>query len=324
MTRAAFAITRRAALLAAGLPAGAARAQGFGGRPIRLVVPFGPGGITDLVARIVAERAAATLGTGIVVENRTGANGNIAGEFVAKAPADGHTLLVAAVAMFSVNPAIYPRMGYDPLRDFEPVLPMASTPHVLVAHPSVPASDLRGLVAAARERPEALSFGTAGAGSSPHLTQLLFERLADARLLPVHFRSGAASVQAVLGGQVSMTAEATPIVAEHVRGGTLRAFAVAAPERLPLLPEVPTAAEAGLPGLDNGSTSGIVAPRGTPPAMLARLAEGFGAALRGADTQARLAQQGSVILPGDGAAFQALIEREVVRWRPLLAGVTPS
>lgn len=319
-------VSRRGALAGIALLAAPrlAAAQDYPSRSIRLVVPFGPGGITDLVARIAAERAAPALGQSIVIENRPGANGNIAGEFVARAPADGYTLLMASVAMFSVNPAIYARMTYDPARDFDPVVAVASTPHVLVSHPSVAARDLRSLSALARERAEGLTFGTAGAGSSPHLTQLAFQQQTGTKLLEVHFRSGAASVQAVLGGQVNLTAEATPVVVEHIRAGTLRAYAVAAPQRLALLPDVPTAAEAGLAGFENGSSSGVVAPRGTPAPVLARLAEAFGAAVRSPEMQSRLVQMGSVPLAGDGAAFRALVEREVTRWRPLLAGVSAS
>lgn len=306
------------------LAAGSARAQGFPARPVRLAVPFGAGGITDLVARILAERASAELGQPVVCENRTGANGNIAGEYVARAAPDGYTLLMASLAMFAVNPAIYPRMSYDPLSDFAPVVLAASTPHVVVAHPSTPGADLRSMLAAAGARPEALSWGTAGAGSSPHLTQILLQHLARVQLLPVHFRSGAASVQAVIAGQVSLTAEATPVVMEHVRAGTLKALAVAAPERLALLPEVPTAAEAGLPGLENGSSSAVVAPKGTPDAVLAKLADAFRAAMASPELRARLSQQGTVPLGGVGAEFTAMINAEVARWRPLLSGIQPG
>lgn len=288
-------------------------------RPIRLVIPFGPGGITDIVARIVAESAAQVMGVPVVAENRPGANGNIAGEAVARAAPDGQTLLMASLAMFAVNPVIYPRMPFDPAADFAVITAAATTPHVLVTRPGLAAP-----LPAMRARAEAVSFGTAGAGSSPHLTMLALQRIADASLLAVHFRSGAASVQAVIGGQVDMTAEATPVVAEHIRAGTLRAVCVAGTERLALLPDVPVAAEAGLAGLDNGSTSGVVAPRGTPPAVLARLAQGFGAAVALPTLRARLEAQGSVPLPPGPDAFAALITREVARWRPLVQGVSPG
>lgn len=312
----------RRALPAFALGPGLARAQGFPSRPIRLVIPFGAGGITDLVARIVAERAAAELGVPVVAENRPGANGNIAGEHVARSVPDGHTLLMASLAMFTVNPVIYPRLPYDPAADFAAIALAASTPHVLVAHPGTPGARLRDMLAAARAEPERLSWGAAGGGSSPDLTRLLVQSLAGARFLAVHFRSGAASVQAVLSGQVALTAEATPVVAEHIRAGTLRALAVAAPERLPLLPDAPTAAEAGLPGLENGSTSGVVAPRETPAPILARLESAFAAALRHPELRARLAAQGTVALAEPGPAWPALVARELPRWRALLDGVT--
>lgn len=309
---------RRPFLALAGiLAAPAVQAQA---RPVRLVVPFGPGGITDLVSRVVAERIAFELGQAVVIENRAGAGGNIAAEAVAKAAPDGLTLLVASAGMLAVNPAIYARLPYDGARDFTPVGLMASTPHVLVANPKV-AADLPGFLAAARAKAEAVSWGTAGSGSSPHQTLLLLQSLASARLLTVHFRSGAASVQAVLAGDVDATAEATPVVAGHVRAGTLRALCVAAPERLALLPEVPTAAELGLPGFENGSVSGIVAPRGVPEAVLARLAAALTTALAAPEVQSRLTQQGTIPLPGDAAAFTRVIASETARWRPLLTGV---
>ena len=309
---------RRPLLALAGLfAAPAVRAQG---RPLRLVVPFGPGGITDLVSRVVAERIAVELGQTVVIENRAGAGGNIAAEMVAKAAPDGLTLLVASAGMLAVNPAIYARLPYDGAQDFIPVGLMASTPHVLVANPKV-AADLPGFLAATRAKAEAVSWGTAGSGSSPHQTLLLLQALAAARLLTVHFRSGAASVQAVLAGDVDATAEATPIVAGHVRAGTLRALCVAAPERLALLPEVATAAELGLAGFENGSVSGIVAPRGVPEAVLARLAAALTTALAAPEVQARLMQQGTIPLHGDATAFTRVIALETARWRPLLAGV---
>jgi tripartite-type tricarboxylate transporter receptor subunit TctC len=318
-----FRVTRRPllGLLAMSAPFHA-HAQAFPTRPVRLVIPFGAGGITDLVGRILAERAGAELGVPVVVENRPGANGNIAGEYVARAAPDGHTLLMASLAMFSVNPVLYPNMTYDPMADFAPVALAASTPHVVVAAPGTPGGTLAEMLAAARAEPERFSWGTAGAGSSPHLTQLLLQDLGRARFLAVHFRSGAASVQAVLGGQVALTAEATPVIRAHVAAGTLRALAVAATERLPLLPDVPTAIEAGLPGLENGSTSGVVAPRATPRPVLERLTAAFGAALEHPELRARLAQQGTIAMGGAGVALTDLAARELARWRPLLAGVT--
>ena len=288
-------------------------------RPLRLLVPFGAGGITDIVARIIAEGAAAALGQPIIVENRPGAGGNIAGEALARAAPDGQTLMMGTGGIYVANPMLYARMPFDPRRDFTPVALAAASPHVLVT--SAPHATLAEFLAAARARPEAMTFSTAGVGSSPHQSLLLLQSLAGARLLDVHFRSGAEGVQALLSGQVSATAEAVVILAEQVRAGSLRALALCGPQRMEQLPDVPTAAEAGLPGLENGSISGIVAPRGLPPDVLARLAAGFGAATASADTRRRLSEQGTLPLQGDGAAFLALMDREAARWAPLLSGL---
>jgi tripartite-type tricarboxylate transporter receptor subunit TctC len=317
-------LSRRSLLAAPALFAAPAIAQDFPTRPVRLVVPFGAGGITDIVARIVAERASAVLGQPIVIENRAGAGGNIAGEHVARAAPDGYTLLMLTGAMAAVNPVIYPRMPFDPVKDLVPVALAAATPHVLVTHPSVPGNTLATFIEAARAEPEKYSYGTAGAGSSPHQTRILLTHLSRAQLLDVHFRSGAASVQAVLAGQISMTAEATPVIVGHVRANTLRALAVCSPSRIGLLSEVPTASEAGLAGLENGSVSGIAAPAGTPSPILARLAGVFGTAVASPEVREKLLAQGTVPLAGDGDAFRSLIAAERAKWTPLMQGITPG
>ena len=288
-------------------------------RPIRLLVPFGAGGISDVVGRIIAEAAAAALGQPIIIENRTGAGGNIAGEALARAVPDGQTLMLCTSGIYVANPLLYPRMAFDPRRDFSPVALVSVSPHVLVT--SGPQADLAAFLAAARAAPERLSFSTAGIGSSPHLTLLLLQSLSGARLLDVHFRSGAEGVQAVLTGQVSATAEAVVVLSEHVRAGTMRALAVCGAARVEQLPDVPTAAEAGLPGLENGSIAGIVAPRGVPPEVLARLTAAFATATAAAEVRQRLAAQGTSPLAGGAEAFEAVMAREAARWTPLLAGV---
>lgn len=288
-------------------------------RPIRLLVPFGAGGITDVVARIVAEPAARALGQPIIIENRPGAGGNIAGEALARAAPDGLTIMLASTGMFAANPVLYARMPFDPLRDFEPLALVATSPHVLVT--AALHASLAAMLAAARAAPEALSWSTAGVGSSPHQSLLLLQSLSATKFLDVHFRSGAEGVQAVLTGQVTATAEAVVVLAGHVRAGTLRALCVAGSARVAQLPEVPTAAEAGLPGFENGSTSGIVAPRGVAPEILARLSEAFQAATADAAVVRRLSDQGSLPLTGGPAEFSAVMARETARWAPLLAGL---
>lgn len=318
---------RRGFLAAAGLAAAPwhpATAQSFPSRPVRMLVPFGAGGISDLVARIVAEAAGPILGQPVVVENRTGAGGNIAAEAAARAQPDGHTVLFCSIGMLAVNPVLYRRLPFDPAKDFATVAPLANTPHVLVVRPGLLAADagLGAFLEMARARPGALTWSTAGAGSSPHQTLALLQSLGGTELTAVHYRSGAAGVQAVLTGEVAATAEATPVVAEHIRAGTLRALVAAAPERLALLPEVPAAAEAGMPGLVNGSAAGIVVPRATPEPLRAVLEAAFTRAMASPELRAKLATQGTVAMTGGAAAFDSTVAAEAARWRAVLAGMT--
>lgn len=220
-----------------------------------------------------------------------------------------------------MNPVLIPASGFDAGRDLVTIGPLATTPHVLVVRPGL-AQDLRGFIAKARADGGDMTWSTAGVGTSPHQTMLLTQALAETRFTPVHYRSGAAGVQAVLSGEVQVTAEATAVVIEHIRAGTLRALAAAAPARLALLPDTPTAVEAaGLPGLTNGSTIGLAAPRGIPDAIRDRLAAAFREALERPALLERLAQQGTLPLGGDAASFDAHVEEERARWRPLLAGL---
>lgn len=318
--------TRRA-VLAVPFLAGFSRlaaAQSHPTRPIRMIVPFGAGGISDLVARIAAEAAGVALGQPVVVENRTGAGGNIAAEAAARAAADGHTILFCSVGMLAVNPVLYRRLPYDPVRDFSTVAPLANTPHVLVVKPNLlPAgAGLREFFAMARQEPGKVTWSTAGVGSSPHQTLALLQSLSGVELTAVHYRSGAAGVQAVLTGEVAATAEATPIVVEHIRAGTLRALATAAPKRLALLPDVPTTAEAGMPELVNGSAAGIVVPRATPEPIRAALEAAFTKATASLDLRAKLAAQGTSVLEGGPSSFDTMVAAEARRWRRVLAGMT--
>lgn len=305
----------------AALLARPALAQAYPTRPVRLLVGFGAGGISDLVARIVAEAAGKALGQPVVVENRTGAGGNIAAEAAARAAPDGYTILFASPALISINPVLMPSSSFNAARDLASVLPLASTPHVLVVRPQSGVQTLADLVARARSAAGEMNWSTAGVGTAPHQTMLLMQSLSGVQFTPVHYRSGAAGVQAVLTGEVDITAEATAVVVEHVRAGTLRALAAASPQRLELLPEVVTTAEVGLPGLTNGSLAGLMVPRDTPEPVRARLREAFTAALQDSTLKQRLAQQGTLPLFGDAAALDRLIAGEVQRWRPLLSGL---
>ncbi|MDB5414513.1 MAG: h16 [Rubritepida sp.] len=325
MTQHAISATRRALLGLAALPLAApalAQTSSYPSRPLRLLVGFGAGGIGDLVARIAAEGMSQVLGQSIVIENRTGAGGNIAFETAARATPDGYTLVIANVAGLAVNPVLMPSASFDATRDLVTVAPLAMTPHVLVVKPDF-ATDLPHLLARARAGGD-INWSTAGVGSSPHQTMLLAQSLGQARFTPVHYRSGALGVQAVLTGEVQVTSEATAVVVEHIRAGTLRGLAACSTERLALLPEVPTTGEAGVPGLTNGSNAGIAVPRGVPEAIRARLAEAIAQALELPSVRERLARQGTSAMAGDAASFDAFVESERLRWRPLLTGLAPA
>ena len=278
-------------------------------KPIKLIVPFGAGGITDLVARIIGERLSAQLGQPVVVENRAGAGGNIAAAAVAKSPADGYTLLMSTAAMLSINPALYKQLPFDP-KDLAPVALVANTPHVLVVNSGLQVSTLSELVALSKSHPDTITFGTAGNGSSPHIALELLKLLTNARYVHIPFKSGVESVTSVVAGNVQVTMEAIPIIVSHVKAGKLKALAIASAHRAAAMPDLRTAAEAGVPGLETGSVSGIVAPAATPREIVTRLNRVVNTALEQPETRDRLIGQGSDALPSTPESFQGYILKE--------------
>lgn len=311
-------LTRRAslaslaALLAAPL---AARAQGnWPDKPIRLVVTFPPGGSTDAVVRLLTPRLNEKLGQQMVVDNRPGAGGNVGLTLVAKAPADGYTLGVGAAGALSANSSLYAQMPFDPLKDLKPVGMLAAIPFVLVGHPSVPARNLRDLIALARSKPGGLSVGHGGNGTAMHLATALFEQMAEARVVGVPYRgSGPAAIDAI-AGQVPLAMVDLPAALQQIRAGKLVAFGVTSPQRLPSLPEVPTLAEAGLPGYDATGWFGVVAPAATPTAIVTQLNEAFNLALRDPQNQAAMRAQGVEPAPDTPQAFERYIQSETRKW----------
>jgi tripartite-type tricarboxylate transporter receptor subunit TctC len=296
-----------------------ASAQDYPSKPITLVVPFGAGGITDIVARIAAEALTQHLGQAVVVDNRPGAGGNIAAAFVAKAPADGYTLLMATNGLLAVNPLIYARLAFDPLKDFSYISTVAFTPYAIVVHPAVQATTLKALVAQARTKPESVSFGTSGYGSAPFQGMALLQSLSETQFLHVPYKSGADSVNAVLGGSVAMTIEAIPVVAAQVRAGKLRAIALAAPRRNAALPDLMTTSEAGVAGLEFGSTSGIVGPAGLPPAVVTKLNAALREVLSSSHLRGRLFAQGTDAVASDPDEFQRAMKAQSVRWAKVMS-----
>ena len=298
-----------AALLA--LPAWA-RAQSV--RPLRIVVPFTPGGSTDILARALAPRLAQALGQTVVVDNRPGAGGSLGAAEAAKADPDGQTLLMGHIGTLGVNPSMYPRLPYDPLRSFVPVAYVARVPNVLVVGAASPWRSLADLLAAARAQPGRLTYSSGGNGSAAHITFEYLKLRARVFMLHIPYRGTAPSVTDVLAGQVDCTFTGAPAVIPHVRSGRLRALAVSSPQRLPQLPDVPTVAESGYAGFEADQWYGLVAPAGTPAAVVSRLNAEVNKALALPEVAQQLAVEGAVPAPSTPQAFGDLIRREIPRW----------
>ncbi|MDJ0391337.1 tripartite tricarboxylate transporter substrate binding protein [Roseomonas sp. E05] len=307
-------------LLAALLPAQAARAAPSAWvptRPIRLVVPFGAGGSTDVTARLLAEALGARLGQPVVVENRAGAGGNIGSEAVARAEPDGYTLLLTTSTTHATNPALYKSLPFDVRRDFAPITLTAFIPNLLVVPASEGIDTVQDLIARARARPGELNYGSAGAGSSQHLAAALFAARADLRMMHVPYRGGAAAVTDLLGGKLQLLFSPLVEVLEHVRAGRLRALAITTKQRSPLLPETPPLADF-LPGYEIRLWNGLLAPAGTPPAAIERIAQETNALLRTPQLQEKLAQQGSIPAGSTPEEFASFIGAELVKWAELV------
>jgi tripartite-type tricarboxylate transporter receptor subunit TctC len=288
------------------------RCLGSRTRPVRLVVPFPPGGPTDTIARLVAPRVEQGWGHPLVVENRGGAGGNIGTAEVARAAPDGHTLLLVA-SSHAINPSIFRSLPYDPVRDFAPVALLASSPFVLVVHPSVPANSLAELVALVRAQPGRWNYASASNGSGNHLAMEMLKAATGVDLVHVPYAGAAPATTDLLAGQVPIMFNNMVSAVPHIPTGRLRALAVSGPARTPALPEVPAVAET-LPGFDASTWYGILAPAGTPPAIVAALNERFLAALDGAPAPERLAALGLDPTPMAPDGFGCFIESEMAKW----------
>lgn len=301
------ALARLAALLLC-LGAGAAAAQSYPAKPIRLVVGFAPGGAADYVARAIAEPLGRTLGQGVVVENRAGAGSSIAAEHVAKSAPDGYTVLIASPSSISVNPALNPRIGYSQ-RDLTPISKVSSSPLVVAVNPATGVTSVRELIAAARKAPGHFNYATSGNGSAPHLAGVLFTRLAGVDMVHVPFKGGGPAVQSVLAGDTQVTFATPPSVLPLVQAGRLRALAVTSRARTPLVPELPGMAEAGLPDYEMSFWYGLFVPAGTRPDIVKKLFEATAVALQQPEVRQALAREGTETVgsrsPEEFAAFLA-------------------
>jgi tripartite-type tricarboxylate transporter receptor subunit TctC len=303
-----------AALAALAEPTRIAHAQAASAKPIRLVVPFTPGGSTDILARAIAPR----LGPAVVVDNRPGAGGSIGADVVAKAEPDGSTLLMGHIGTLAVNPSLYPRLPYDPLKDLTPVAGVARVPNVLVVSAASGMRSLSDLFARAKAKPGQLTYSSGGNGSAAHIA---FEALKlRTRIFASHipYRGTAPSLNDVLAGQVDATFTGSPTVLPHIKSGRLRALAVSSATRLPGLPDVPTVAESGYKDFEADQWYGVVAPARTPADVIARLNASINAALASPDVAQQLATEGATPMAGTPQAFGTLIAREIPRWREVV------
>jgi len=305
------------ALPASLLVAGTARAEAWPARPVKLVVGYAAGGATDQVARLVAGRLSEQLGQQVLVDNRAGANSNVAAEAVARAPADGYTLYVYTVAN-TINATLYPKLGYDPAKDLEPIGLIAKIPNILVVHPALPIQTVADYQRFAKSAKDGISFASAGSGSSIHLSGELFKIEAKLPMLHVPYRGSAPAITDLVGGQVQSMFDNAPSALPHVKGGKLRAIAVTSPQRLPQLPDVPTLAESGFPGFDVHSWFGLAAPAGTPRAVVERLHAELAKALAQPELRQRLLDMAATPETSTPAQMRQFIAGEIKRWRAVV------
>jgi tripartite-type tricarboxylate transporter receptor subunit TctC len=310
---------RRAALsLAATLailtPHAAAAADAYPAKPIRFVVAFPPGGGTDIIARSIAQKLSERLEQQVVVDNRPGAGGNIGTDIVAKSAPDGYTMLMGSAGPLAINASLFAKMPFDPVRDLAPVTLAASTPNVLVVHPSLKAATVNELIALAKARPGEINFASSGHGTPAHLAGELFNSMAGVKLVHVPYKGAAPALADLLGGQVQLMFSTMPPALPHVRDGKLRALAVTSLKRSRATPELPTVDEAALPGFEANTWHGVVVPAGTPAAVVVRLNREIVAILHMPEVVERLSGQGAEALGSTPEEFAAYIKSETLKW----------
>ncbi len=303
-----------AALVIASLVPAAALAQAWPARPIRVIVPYPPGGTSDILARSLGDKLGAALGQPIVVENKPGANGNVGAEFVAKAPPDGYTLLLADIGALAISPSVYPGLPFDPVKDFAPVTLVAYSPHILVVNPSVPAATAQELVALAKSKPGKLNFAISGLGGAPHLAGVDFALRTGVKWEYIPYKGGSQAIADVAGGQADVTMNGMLATYPLVKGGKLKLLAVSSGQRMSAIPDVPTLAESGLPGFETGSWQGVVAPAGTPRDVVARLNAEIVRIVGSPEMRENLGKQGAEVRTNAPDAFGTFIATEKAKW----------
>lgn len=307
-----------ASLAAAGLLAAPALGQDFPAKPVRIVVPFAAGGGVDILTRVLAQHMGEVLRQPVLVDNRTGAGGNVGVEAVAKAPADGYTLVMATTGTHTINPGLYRQLPFDAQRDFKPITLIASVPNLLVVNPAVPARTVKELLDLARSKPGQLNFASFGNGTSNHLSGEMLKSMAGIDVLHVPYKSATQAVTDLIGGQTAFAFVNTPLALPQARAGKLRALAVTGAKRSAATPEFPTMSEAGVPGFVVESWYGLMAPAGTPDAAVARLREAALAALAKPEVREFFAKQGADVETSTPAEFASRIRTEQARWAEVI------
>ncbi len=293
--------------------AGAQAPDAWPSKPIRFILPFPPGGGTDILGRIISERLAARLGQPVVIENRGGAGGNVGAEVAAKSAPDGYTIVLVAPSL-AISPSLYSKLNYDPVKDFAPISLVATVPNVMITHPSVPAQTLQEFIALAKSKPGGMNFGSGGNGTSNHLAGELFNIVAGVKLVHVPYKGVNLAMNDVLSGEVHLVVIGIPAAAPHIKAGRLRALALIAPQRSPALPEVPTIAEAGLRDFEVTTWYGILAPAGAPRPIVTRLNAEIVRTMHGPELRDRLAAMGTDPATSTPEEFADLIKREIAKW----------
>ncbi|HSW05022.1 Bug family tripartite tricarboxylate transporter substrate binding protein [Aquabacterium sp.] len=297
-------------LLAAGtLPAAA---QDWPAKPIRIVVPYTPGGSSDIIARAISQPLSEALKQTVVVENKPGANGNTGTDLVAKSPADGYTLLLCDVGALAITPSVYTKLSFDPGKDLQGVGMLAYSPHLLVVHPSVPANNLKELVALSKTTP--LNFAVTAMGSAPHLAGVAVQEAVGAKWTYIPYKGGSQAIQDTVGGQTQVLMNGMLATLPHVQSGKLKVLGVSRSARAALLPQVPTIAEQGVKGFESGTWQGVLAPAGTPPAVMARLAAELTRIIRSPEVRSRLSAQGAEVYTMSPPEFTQFFARERAKW----------
>jgi tripartite-type tricarboxylate transporter receptor subunit TctC len=306
-----------AILLCIGCAAPAAFAQAWPSRTIRIIVPYTPGGSSDIIARSISEQLAAALKTTVIVENKAGANGNTGTDLVAKSQPDGYTILLCDVGALAITSSVYTKLPFDPARDLRGITMLAYSPHLLVVHPSVPANNLKELVALSQTTK--LNFAVTAIGSAPHLAAIAVEKATHARWEYIPYKGGSQAIGDTVGGQTQVLMNGMLATLPFVQSGQLKVLGVSKATRVPLLPNVPTIAEQGVAGFESGTWQGVLVPAGTPAPIVARLSTELTRIIRSPDIRARLTAQGAEVYTMTPAEFATFFDREQRRWAGVVA-----